>query len=134
MHCKMFTLYVFNTIQRHINNSKGHFFFKSKHFFGKEPPSIEYLQYDLQKGDTTFISKLQYFLEGIRRSDGFWRNKTRELESWINHHIAEGNGPPTFFITFSCAENWWPDLRRLMIDLEMNAGNLNQAELLKDKS
>ena len=134
MHCKMFTFYVFNTIQRHINNSKGHFFFKSKHFFGKEPPSIEDLQEDKQRGDTTFISKLQYFSESIRGSDAFWRKQTRELEGWINHHVAEGNGPPTFFITLSCAENWWPDLRRLMIDLETNAGNLNQVELLKETS
>lgn len=129
---KMFTFYVFNTIQRHINNSKGHFFFKSEHFFGKEPPSIEDLQQDLRRGDNTFINKLQYFSEGIRGSDGFWRRKTKELEGWINHHISEGNGPPTFFITLSCAENWWPDLRRLMIDLETNAGNMEQVELLRD--
>lgn len=128
---KMFTFYVFNTIQRHINNSKGHFFFKSEHFFGKEPPSIEDLQEDLRKGDSSFINKLQYFSEGIRGSDGYWRNKTKELEGWINHHVAEGHGPPTFFITLSCAENWWPDLKRLMIDLESNAGNKDEVKLLQ---
>ena len=131
LHDKNFTFYVFNMIQRHINNTKGQWFIKSECFFGKEPPSIEDLQSDLKKGNTTFISKLQYYSEGIRGSDGFWRLKTRELEGWINHHLSVGNGPPTFFITLSCAENWWPDLRRLLIDLETIAGNQKEVELLK---
>ena len=54
-----------------------------------------------------------------------------ELKNWINHHVAAGRGPPTFFMTFSCAENWWPDLRRLMAQLEANAGNKTQADLLE---
>lgn len=70
----------------------------------------------------------------MKGSDGYWRGKTIELESWINHHIAEGNGAPNFFITLSCAENWWPDLRRLMVDLETNAGNDGQVKLLLQQS
>lgn len=129
---QMFTLYVYNTIQRHVNNSQGNFFFKSDFFLGKEPPSLEDLQDDLRRGDDTYISKLQYFSQSIKGSDGYWRGKTIELENWINHHIAEGNGPPNFFITLSCAENWWPDLRRLMIELETNSGDKDQVELLED--
>ena len=127
---KFFTFYVFNTIQRHINNTQGNYFFGSEHFHGKEPPSIEDVEDAFRKGDTTYISKLQYFTQNIRGSDAFWRNKTKELEHWIMHHVTNGNGPPTFFITLSCAEYWWPDLRRLMSQLERNAGNDDQADLL----
>lgn len=41
-----------------------------------------------------------------------------------------GHGPPTFFITLSCAENWWPDLRHVLSQLERKSGNINQADLL----
>jgi len=41
-----------------------------------------------------------------------------------------GHGPPTFFITLSCAKNWWPDLRRVLSQLERKSGNINQADLL----
>ena len=32
------------------------------------------------------------------------------------YHIEKGHGPPTLFITLSCAELWWPDLRKLLSD------------------
>ena len=38
---------------------------------------------------------------------------------------------PTFFITFSCAENWWPDLRRLLAQLEYHAGNKAEGDAIK---
>ena len=42
-----------------------------------------------------------------------------------------GQGPPTHFITLTCAENWWPDLRDIYVALEKNAGRPKEAELLK---
>ena len=36
------------------------------------------------------------------------------MYTWINHHIKAGHGPPTFFITLSCAEYLWPDIKRLI--------------------
>ena len=39
-----------------------------------------------------------------------------ELNEWMLYHIEKGNGPPTLFITLSCAELWWPDLRKLLSD------------------
>ena len=42
------------------------------------------------------------------------------------------HGPPTFFITLSCAENWWPDLRCLLYQLEKVAGNVEKAEAIKN--
>eukprot|EP00984_Skeletonema_dohrnii_P038118 scaffold40980_cov344-Skeletonema_dohrnii-CCMP3373.AAC.1 len=94
------------------------------------PPTVEELQDQLRAGDMTYLNKLRYLAKGIRGSDSFWRGKTEELEAWIDFHISRGHGPPTHFTTLSCAENWWPDLRRLMIELEREAGNLTQVELL----
>lgn len=131
---QMFCLYVFNMLQRHTNNTQGNFFYKNENFLGanvRPPPTVEELQEQVQSGDTSFISKLRYVAKGIRGSDSFWRSKTEELESWIDYHVSRGNGPPTHFITFSCAENWWPDLRRLMIELESEANNHSQVDLLK---
>ena len=44
------------------------------------------------------------------------------MYTWINHHIETGNGPPHFFITLSCAEYMWPDIKRLIIDRFTIAG------------
>ena len=42
--------------------------------------------------------------------------KKDEVHSWIRHHVEAGHGPPTFFITLSCAEYYWPDIFRLLQD------------------
>ena len=128
---QMFSLFVFNTIERHTNNTQGHYFFKSNKFIGENPPTIEELKEQLANGDDRYIQILRYYARGIKGSDNFWRGKTMELENWINHHVAAGRGPPTFFMTFSCAENWWPDLRRLLEQLETSAGNKRDADLLR---
>lgn len=128
---QFFTMFVHNTIQRHINNSQGNFFFNNDKFIGSNPPSITTLKRKLREGDMTFINMLRYFSRNIKGSDNYWRARTSDLEAWIQHHIARGRGPPTFFMTFSCAENWWPDLRRLMIQLHIQAGNAIDAERLK---
>lgn len=131
---QMFCLYVFNMLQRHTNNTQGNFFYKDKNFlgaYGGNPPTVEDLQNQLKEGNMSYINKLRYLAKGIRGSDSFWRGKTEELEAWIDFHISNGHGPPTHFITLSCAENWWPDLRRLLIQLEIEAGNVGQAWLLK---
>ena len=44
------------------------------------------------------------------------------MYSWINHHVEAGNGPPLFFITLSCAEYMWPDIKRLILDRFAKAG------------
>jgi hypothetical protein len=50
------------------------------------------------------------------------------------HHVARGHGPPTFFITLSCAGNWWIDLRRLLVQLEDSAQNYSWAEAIRGGS
>ena len=129
---QMFSLFVFNSVERHVNNSQGQYFFKSNKFIGENPPTIDQLKRQLAEGDDTYIQMLRYYSRGIKGSDNYWRGKTLELEAWINHHVASGRGPPTFFMTFSCAENWWPDLRRLMIQLEGEAHNDDEVALLKN--
>lgn len=132
---QMFSLYVFNFLQRHTNNSQGNFFYKDKNFlgaYGGNPPTVEDLQQQLREGNMSYINKLRYLAKGIRGSDSFWRGKTEELEAWIDFHISRGNGPPTHFVTLSCAENWWPDLRRLLIQLEIEGGNVSLARLLEE--
>lgn len=138
---QLFTLYLFNTLQRHDNNSSGNFFFNDKNWLGSNPPSLEELKDQIRTGDFEYVSKLKYFSQGIRGSDGYWRSKTAELESWIDYHVSRNHGPPTHFITLTCAENWWPDLRQIMYQLEL-ASEANstttrstatkQSQLIKD--
>ena len=118
---QFFTMFVHNTIQRHVNNSQGNFFFNSDQFIGSNPPSVESLKRKLEQGDIRYIQMLRYFSRNIKGSDNYWRARTEDLQQWIHHHIARGRGPPTFFITLSCAEYWWPDLKRLLIQLERKA-------------
>jgi len=60
------------------------------------------------------------------------------IGDWINHHIEKGRGPPNIFMTLSCAEYFWPDLKRLLehyiyitegtkVDLDVNLHKLHQA-------
>ena len=117
---QLFTLYIFNTIQRHDNNTRGNFFYYDKNWLGKDLPTLDELKQQIRQQDFTFISKLRYFAQTIRGSDMYWRRKTSELQSWIDFHVSRQHGPPTHFITLTCAENWWPDLRSIMADLERN--------------
>ena len=129
---QLFSLYAFNMIQRHDNNRGGNFFVNSPNFVGKEPPSVEDLKRDVANGNTKYISVLQYFSASkIRGSDAFWRGKSEELKTWIDYHVAEKHGPPTMFVTFSCAENWWPDLMRLLCQMERKCGNEEQAKAIE---
>ena len=121
---QMFMLYLSNIIQRHENNNKGGFLNSDKNWFGSNPPSVEELKEQIRNGDFTFISKLRYFSAEIKGSDGYWRKKTSELRSWIDYHVSKSHGPPTHFITLTCAENWWPDLREMYTTLENHKENI----------
>ena len=46
----------------------------------------------------------------------------KEVHSWINHLIEHGHGPPTFFMTLSCAEHQWKDIERLIKQRMQMAG------------
>jgi len=59
---------------------------------------------------------LIYFSSKIRGSDSYWRMKKSQLYTWVYWHIEQGHGAPTLFITLSCAEYYWPDIKRLLED------------------
>ena len=82
--------------------------------YGKTP-TIEELQEKIREGDKQFISKIMYFSNKVRGSDSYWRMKRSEVYTWINHHIQQGNGAPSIFMTLSCAEYFWPDIQRLLL-------------------
>jgi hypothetical protein len=80
--------------------------------------SLDDIKRAIANGDLSFIKRLQTFSgQKIKGSDAFWRDKKRELDTWIMYHLEVGHGPPTLFLTLSCAELWWPDLKRLLCDL-----------------
>jgi hypothetical protein len=76
---------------------------------------------------------LRCFAQNIKGSNNYWHSHTIDLEQWINHHVSRGHGPPTFFITLSCEENWWPNLQHLLYQLEKLGGNAKKAKAIKNR-
>ena len=69
---QMFSLFVFNSVERHVNNSQGQYFFKSDKFIGENPPTIDQLKRQLAEGDDRYIQMLRYYSRGIKGSDNYW--------------------------------------------------------------
>jgi len=133
---KLWSFFTLNYIQRHRNQSQSRWFVRD--FVGTCPPTLDSLHQDLKEGDNSFIDKLMYFGKVVPGSAAYWRSKKAELYSWINHHVELGRGAPNIFLTLSCAEYFWPDLKRLLedtilecegrrIDLTLNHNELNRA-------
>ena len=99
---------------RKKNQTSGGFFVDS--FFKEGPKTLEQLQAELAQGNMQWLEQLSYYSQHVHGSPGYWRSKRAEVYSWINHHIEAGNGPPSFFITLSCAEYMWPDIKQLILD------------------
>jgi hypothetical protein len=95
----LFGLFLYNTIQRHTNNSMGDFFFKSDRFIGKNLPTVQELIKQLENKNTQYIQIFRSFSRNIKGSDNFWRSRIKDLQHWITHLVARGHGPLTFFIT-----------------------------------
>jgi hypothetical protein len=89
----------------------------------EEIPCIDSLKGKLKNKDTTLIEKLQYFAQCVPGSDFYWINKRAELISWIGHHVEQGNGAPSLFVTFSCAEYHLQDIEKLLNDRRNIAGD-----------
>jgi hypothetical protein len=109
---KQWSFFALNYVYRRRNQTQSQFFVNN--FIGERPPTIEEIQEKIENKNTSFIEKLMYFSKNVPGSTGYWRHKKAELFSWINHHIEAGRGPPTVFMTLSCAEYFWPDLKRLL--------------------
>jgi hypothetical protein len=76
----LFGLFLYNTIQRHTNNSKGDFFFEFDRFIGKNPPTVQELKKQLENKNTRYIQMLRSFSRNIKGSDNFWRSRTVDLQ------------------------------------------------------
>jgi hypothetical protein len=133
---KLWSFFTLNYIYQRRNQSQSQFF--CNNMLGSERTTIGELQDQITEGDTSCIDKLLYFSKNIPGSSAYWRGKKSELYSWINQHIEQGRGAPTIFLTLSCAEYLWPDLKRLLeetiyscegkkVDLDLNHNELNKA-------
>jgi hypothetical protein len=111
---KMWCFFALNYTTRRRNQTQGRFFVEN--FYKDSPSSLDELKERIRGGDWRYIEKICYFSNKVRGSAAFWRAKRAELYSWINYHVNEGHGGPTFFITLSCAEYHWPDIIRLLND------------------
>ena len=118
---KFFVFFALNYITRHRNSKSGNWFIKE--FNAGGPDTLEELQEDIKKGNTSFVNRLTYYSKCIKGSSPFWFQKRSEVYSWINHHVEVGNGAPMFFITLSCAEYQWPDIIRLISERMRIAGD-----------
>ena len=111
---RIWSLYTNNVISRRETSSGGGFFLRN--FLGSNPPTLNELKERIKKGDTTFISKIQHFSSKMRGSPAFWRQQRHHLTTWMNYHAEQKHGPPTLFLTFSCAENHWSDLADILAE------------------
>ena len=110
-----FTFHIQNFLTRHSNNSFALQF--KHHILSDSQISVEDIKDQIKQGDYSFIDKLVHFGGSkVKGSDGFWRNRKHELESWVTEMIQSGNGPPMLFLTLSCAEYWWDDLCELLLE------------------
>ena len=105
---KIFCFFALNYITRHRNASSGQYFVNN--FHANCPKDLEDLKDDIKSGNTSFVNNLTYYSKRITGSSEYWRQKRGEVYTWINSHVQLGHGVPTFFITLSCAEFYWPDI------------------------
>ena len=121
---KLFCFYAMNYIVRHRNSSSGKFFIDK--FQRDVPETLEELKATIRSGDMRFVNNLTYYNKRIKGSTAYWFQKRAEVYAWINEHMQLGNGAPTFFITLSCAEYFWPDCLAMLknrfqvVDIELH--------------
>ena len=72
------------------------------------------LQERLARGDTLFADKLLYFGANLRGMAQYWHQRRKELRALVEFMVNEKGGLPSFFMTGSCAEFYFPPLRRLL--------------------
>ena len=106
---KLFSFFAINYSQRRKNQTSGSFFVNT--FFKQGNKTLSEIQGDLRAGKNEWLDKITYWAGQVRGSSAFWRVRRSEVYSWINYHVSLGHGGPNFFITLSCAEYHWPDIR-----------------------
>ena len=103
-----FTYWALNMKQRHQLLSQAHI------YLTQNPQdanlTTEELQQMVQQMSTQqLMNRLQRYVAKIQGTRQYWYQRYLELKALI-----EQKGPPTFFFTFSAADNYWPDLHRLL--------------------
>jgi hypothetical protein len=121
---KFFSFYALNYITRHRNASSANWFIKD--FNRNGPRNLEDLKASIEVGDLQFVNRLTYFNKRVKGSTSFWYQKRAEVYSWLNYHVENKHGPPTFFITLSCGEYYWVDIIRLLRERMRIAGDTFQ--------
>ena len=99
---KMWAFCALNFFARQANQTSGGFFVDS--FFKQGPQTLEELQKQVEDGNLSWLNSISYFSHRVTGSSAFWRTRRNEVFHWINYHLEKKHGPPSFFITLSCAE------------------------------
>ena len=123
----MVFFFALNYAVRRKNAASGSYFVNNFHKSGSK--SLSKLQDEIQNGTLDWVNHIQYYSHKVKGSAGYWRFKRSEVYTWINHHVSLKHGPPSLFITLSCAEYHWPDIKRLLDQRAKIAGqsiNLDQ--------
>ena len=73
---------------------------------------------------------LLYFGANLRGTAQYWHQRRRELRALVEFMVNEKRGLPSFFMTGSCAEFYFPPLRRLLEEyiLQTKGEEVNLAE------
>ena len=111
----VFSFHLLNFVQRHVNNKDAVFFVNR--YLKDKIMTVEDIRSQIENKNFDFVHRIQQYAgTKIRGSDGWWRHRRHELDSWIGNQLELGHGPPTLFMTFSCAEYWWKDLENLLLE------------------
>ena len=108
----MWTFVAHNMIMRKRALKQSRFFVDQQ--LGDPQITVGYLQERLARGDTSFTNKLLYFGANLRGTAQYWHRRRRELRASVEFIVNEKRGLPSFFMTGSCAEFYFPPLRRLL--------------------
>ncbi|MGH3055980.1 MAG: hypothetical protein ACRDL7_13480, partial [Gaiellaceae bacterium] len=105
-----------NMMYRRKNVGQSQFFTTTSTLNISMPSTLPELKDTIRAVDgDKFIKSLIYYSKTIRGTSSYWRSVKDKMHAWINFHITRGNGPPTIFMTLSCAEFFWPDLMKILM-------------------
>ena len=109
---KVWKFVVHNMIMRKRALEQSRYFVDQQ--LGDPHLTVADLQERLARGDTSFTNKLLYFGANLRGTAQYWHQRRRELRALVEFMVNEKKGLPSFFMTGSCAEFYFPPLRRLL--------------------
>ena len=125
---KVWKFVVHNMIMRKRALEQSRYFVDQQ--LGDPHITVADLQERLARGDTSFTNKLLYFGANLRGTAQYWHQRRRELRAMVEFMVNEKRGLPSFFMTGSCAEFYFPPLRRLLEQyiLQTTGEEVNLAE------